>query len=307
LNFEAFNYDKFDMNHTVSMQIGFENEKNIKAGAVTATICLLLFLLFFYLQWTLPQIPIPVTGEGIEVNLGNSETGLGNIAPTIPGSPSVTEDIIKSNPASSKPQPSNTKIEAYENGDEAINNTAKITPKAENKPSTLIKPTSKPSQNPIASKPVEPKPKALFKGGSSTTTSGNESDSYNGIKNQGIAGGKGDQGNPNGNPNSDSYKGNGGTGTAGNGVSIRSGLDGRRITRLPSFEDEFNENAKVAIDITVDQTGNVIEASVNPKGTTTTNQNIRNIALKKAKTLKLNAGNESEQVGTLVFSFKLRG
>jgi hypothetical protein len=266
-----------------------------------------LFLLFFYLQWTLPQIPIPVSGEGIEVNLGNSETGSGDIAPTIPGSPSLTEDIVKTNPATSKPTSSNLKINADENGDEPINSTEKISPKTENKPATPTKPTVKPSLTPVAAKPVVLKPKALFKGGTSTTTSGNESDSYNGIKNQGIAGGKGDQGNPNGNPNSDSYKGNGGSGTAGNGVTIRSGLDGRRITKLPSFEDDFNENAKVAIDITVDQTGNVIAASVNPKGTTTTNQNIRNIALKKARTLKLNAGNESEQVGTLVFSFKLRG
>ncbi len=295
------------MNHSVTMQIGFEREKNMKAGAITAAICFLLFLIFFYLQWTLPQIPIPLAGEGIEVNLGNSETGLGDIAPTIPGSPSPTEEAVKSVPATSKPQPSNTKIIADENGDEPINNTEKIVPKAENKPTPITKPTLKPSPNPVAVKPVEPKPKALFKGGTSTNSSGNDGDSYNGIKNQGIAGGKGDQGNPNGNPNSDSYKGNGGSGTSGNGVSIRSGLDGRRITRLPSFEDDFNENAKVAIDITVDQSGNVIAASVNPKGTTTTNQNIRNIALKKARTLKLNAGNESEQVGTLVFSFKLRG
>jgi hypothetical protein len=289
LDFVAFINDKFEMNHSISMQIGFEREKNMKAGAITASICIALFLLFFYLQWTLPQIPIPVSGEGIEVNLGNSETGSGDIAPTIPGSPS------------------NLKINADENGDEPINSTEKISPKTENKPATPTKPTVKPSLTPVAAKPVVLKPKALFKGGTSTTTSGNESDSYNGIKNQGIAGGKGDQGNPNGNPNSDSYKGNGGSGTAGNGVTIRSGLDGRRITKLPSFEDDFNENAKVAIDITVDQTGNVIAASVNPKGTTTTNQNIRNIALKKARTLKLNAGNESEQVGTLVFSFKLRG
>ena len=295
------------MNHSVSMQIGFEREKNIKAGAITATICLLLFLLFFYLQWTLPQIPVPISGEGIEVNLGNSETGLGDIAPSILGSPSPTEDAVKNIPATSKPQTSNIKINADENGDEAVNNADKISAKAENKPSTPIKPTIKPSPNPVALKPVILKPKALFKGGTSTTTSGNESDSYNGIKNQGIAGGKGDQGNPNGNPNSDSYKGNAGSGNAGNGVSIRSGLDGRRITHLPSFEDDFNENAKVAIDITVDQLGNVISASVNPKGTTTTNPSIRNIALKKAKTLKLNAGSESEQVGTLVFSFKLRG
>jgi hypothetical protein len=307
LDFEAFINDKFEMNHSVTMQIGFEREKNMKAGAITASICIALFLLFFYLQWTLPQIPIPLTGEGIEVNLGNSETGLGDIAPTIPGNPSKTEDAVKTSPPTSKPQTSNTKINADENGDELINNAEKITPKTENKPAIPVKPTIKPSPNPVAAKPVEPKPKALFKGGTSTTTSGNQGDSYNGIKNQGIAGGKGDQGNPNGNPNSDSYKGNGGNGTAGNGVTIRSGLDGRRITRLPSFEDDFNENAKVAIDITVDQSGNVIAASVNPKGTTTTNQNIRNIALKKAKTLKLNAGNDSEQVGTLVFSFKLRG
>lgn len=295
------------MNHSMTMQINFEREKNSKAAAITIVACLLLFLLFFYLQWTLPQIPQPILGEGIEVNLGNSETGLGDIAPTIPGSPSLKEDEVKTSPATSKPQASDTKISADENGDEPINETHKINPKPENKPPTVLKPTLKPSINPIAAKPIEPKPKALFKGGTSTTTSGNESDSYNGIKNQGIAGGKGDQGNPNGNPNSDSYKGNGGTGNAGNGVSIRSGLDGRRITRLPSFEDDFNENAKVAVDITVDQSGNVIAASVNPKGTTTTNQNIRNIALKKAKSLKLNAGNETEQYGVLVFSFKLRG
>lgn len=294
------------MNYSASMQIGFEREKNYKAGAITATVCFLLFLLFFYLQWTLPLIPLPATGEGIEVNLGNSETGIGDVAPTIPGSPSVKEDDSKTNPITSKPDQTNTKINADENGDEAVNNTERAKPKVETKAAPEAKPTNKPVTNTTASKPL-PKPKAVYKGGTSTTSSGNESDSYNGVKNQGIAGGKGDQGNPNGNPNSDSYKGNASSGTAGNGVTIRSGLDGRRINKYPTFEDEFNENAKVAIDITVDQSGNVIAASVNPKGTTTTNQNIRNIALKKARTLKLNPGTEPEQVGTLVFSFKLHG
>lgn len=294
------------MNYSASMQIGFEREKNYKAGAITATICFLLFLLFFYLQWTLPIIPLPATGEGIEVNLGNSETGIGDVAPTIPGSPSDKEEDSKTNPITSKPDQTNTKVNADENGDEAVNNTEHAKPKVETKAAPEAKPTTKPVTNTTASKPV-PKPKAVYKGGTSTNSSGNESDSYNGVKNQGVAGGKGDQGNPNGNPNSDSYKGNASSGTAGNGVSIRSGLDGRRITKLPSFEDEFNENAKVAIDITVDQSGNVISASVNPKGTTTTNQNIRKIALQKARTLKLNPGSEAEQVGTIVFSFKLHG
>jgi len=75
---------------------------------------------------------------------------------------------------------------------------------------------------------------------------------------------------------------------------------------LDFFEDDFNENAKVAVDITVNQSGAVIAASINPKGTTTTNTSIRNIAIQKAKTLKLNAADASEQTGTLIFDFKLR-
>jgi hypothetical protein len=95
LIFWELNNDTFEMSQYVSMQFGFEREKNIKAGAITAVICVLLFFLFFSLQWTLPQIPIPISGEGIEVNLGNSETGSGNIAPQIPGEPSVAADTKK--------------------------------------------------------------------------------------------------------------------------------------------------------------------------------------------------------------------
>ena len=297
------------MNNARTMQLSFEKEKNIKASIITLLICLLMFLSFFFLQWTLPQIPIPATGEGIEVNLGNSEAGLGNIAPEIPGAPSPTQDQTNPSPPPSN-QPVNTKeIQADETGDEAVNLAKKNTPKPVEKTTVESKPTLKKTETVATPVPAPPKPKALFKGGTSTNSSGNNADSYNGVKNQGIAGGKGDQGNPNGNPNSDSYQGNAASGNAGvgNGVSIRSGLDGRRITKLPSFEDDFNENAKVAVNITVDQNGNVLAASINPKGTTTTNQTIRNIALKKAKTLKLNAGKDAEQEGTLVFSFKLRG
>ncbi|MES2332927.1 MAG: hypothetical protein V4539_25185 [Bacteroidota bacterium] len=293
------------------MAASFEREKNMKASAYTAAICALLFLLFFFMQWQLPQIPVPEFGEGIEVNLGNSETGLGDVAPQIPGEPSANEDVKSAPPKTAQQASDQPKI----NTDESADGEAPAITKA-------VKPAKKPivappvkakKDNPVVSNPTPtpPKPKAVFKGGTSTTTSGNRADSYNGVKNQGIAGGKGDQGNPNGNPNSDSYKGNAASGNAGNGgtggVSIRSGLDGRRITKLPSFEDDFNENAKVAVDITVDKEGNVTLAVVNQRGTTTTNQSIRNIALRKARGLKLNSGTAEEQTGTLVFNFKLRG
>ncbi len=294
------------------MQVSFEREKNIKASAITVAVCLLLFLFFFFLQWTLPQIPQPNFGEGIEVNLGNSETGSGNVAPQVPGEPSATEESKSAPPKSAQPdhQPN---INADENADADAPVINKTIAKTATRPLIHPTPTIRKSTNTATTNPTPapPKPKAVFKGGTSTTSSGNRADSYNGVRDQGIAGGKGDQGNPNGNPNSDSYKGNAASGNAGSGgtggVSIRSGLDGRRITKLPSFEDDFNENAKVAVDITVDRTGNVTQAMVNVRGTTTTNQNIRNIAIRKARSLKLNAGDAEEQTGTLVFSFKLRG
>lgn len=293
------------------MTLDFEREKNIKASLITVAICGALFLLFFMLQWSLPQIPQPDFGEGIEVNLGNSETGLGDIAPQIPGSPSETQD--DNTPAQSTPTTNQPNITGDENEAEdapVVNKTINkpvTKPISENKPA-ITKPTNNTVSTPT---PPAPKPKAVFQGGTSTTTSGNSADSYNGVKNQGIAGGKGDQGNPNGNPNSDSYKGNAASGNGGaggtNGVRIRNGLDGRKFRFIPSFEDDFNEPAVVAVDITVDKSGNVTLAVVNPRGTTTTNQNIRNIALRKARSLKMNAGNADEQTGTLVFSFKLKG
>jgi len=153
---------------------------------------------------------------------------------------------------------------------------------------------------------IAPKPKALLKNGNSKDVpNGNHQDSYNGINNQGIAGGKGDQGKINGNINSDSYTGNGGNGSGG-AVRIKSGLVGRKFTKYPTFEDEFNENAKVAVDIIVNAEGKITSALVNPKGTTTTNLAIKNIALKKALLLKMNSSEATEQVGTIVFEFKLK-
>ena len=301
------------MTNFQSMSATFEREKNIRASLYTLGICVLLFLLFFFLQWTLPVIPPPELGEGIEVNLGNSETGSGAIAPQIPGDPSLAEDKKISPPESNTPASSQPKI----NTDEYADGDAPAINKTKSKPSSkpLIHPVTvvkKKIVEPVTTPAlVEAKPKAVFKGGTSTTSSGNRADSYNGVQNQGIAGGKGDQGNPNGNPSSDSYKGNAASGNGGSGgnsgVSIRSGLNGRKITHYPSFEDDFNENAKVAVDITVDNGGNVTQAIVNQKGTTTTNKNILAIALRKARSLKLNTAEASEQSGTLVFNFKLHG
>lgn len=277
----------------------FEQQKNLKASVYTASIAAVIFLMFMFISWQVPQLPPPVTSEGIEVNLGNSDFGMGNVEPQIPGTP--TNEVQETQPSSPPSAPQEVNNEnVNENGDEAINNITKPNVPKPNTPKTAVTPT----KTSIPTNPAPPKPKAIFGGATTKGTGGNNADSYNGIKNQGIAGGNGNQGNPNGNPNSDSYKGNASAGKS--GVSIKSGLDGRRLVKLPSFEDDFNDDAKVAVDISVDMNGKVTSALVNPRGTTTTNAGIRKIAINKATQLKFNAAS-TEQTGTIVFNFKISG
>ena len=82
-------------------------------------------------------------------------------------------------------------------------------------------------------------------------------------------------------------------------------MQGRRISSTPSFTDEFNENAKVAVDIHVDAAGNVISAEYQAHGSTTSDATLKEIALKKAHQVKFNSGTD-ESVGTIVFNFRLK-
>jgi hypothetical protein len=150
--------------------------------------------------------------------------------------------------------------------------------------------------------PAPPHPKAVYKGG--TGTGGNDQDAFNKSQNEGVAGGQGDQGKPNGDPNSKSYTGNGGTGHS--GAAIVRGLQGRSFT-LPSFQGDFNENAKVAVDLKVDRNGHVVGASYQPRGSTVSDgSSFADRAIELAHELKFNTGNVDEQTGTIVFSFKVR-
>ncbi len=87
-------------------------------------------------------------------------------------------------------------------------------------------------------------------------------------------------------------------------MSISRGLGGRHIANNISFTDDFNQNAKVAVDVHVDGNGNVSDATYNTRGSTTSDDNLKAIATRKAKLVKFNANGE-ESVGTLVFNFRI--
>ena len=66
------------MNYVIS-DIQAERDKNLKALGITTLTCAAVFLFFFLVSWTLPQMPQPLQDEGIEVNLGNSDFGHGDL------------------------------------------------------------------------------------------------------------------------------------------------------------------------------------------------------------------------------------
>ena len=288
----------------------FESKKNARAAAYT-TLCVgILALLFFIVSWTTPPAKEVNQDEGLEVNLGDSETGIGEIQPLLPDPPALAVEEKSTPPQPSKTVVAEKEIETNDNDKEAPA-IISIKPKAKIPPSPITTPIQQPVASPVVeAKPIEtppaPKPKILYKGATNNGKGGNNADSYQPSNGQGVTSGKGDQGKPNGDPNSDSYTGNGGNGNG--GISVTGPLRGRKINKYPSFEDDFNENAKIAIDITVDNRGNVITTNFQQKGSTTANSVMKSIALQKARQLKFSANEtgSSEQIGTVTFVFRIK-
>ena len=225
--------------------------------AVHALIVLVLFLMAF-------RTPLPLPGEeGVEVDLGMMDQGMGNIQPEKPAIPMAAQP---------QQQPSQSKEEIVtQNDDEA--------------PSLEKPKNTKPKQE----KPAEePKPtvnqRALFKGSNNPQAGGSE----------GITGQPGDQGKPNGLAGVRQYEGNGGKG---NGTGYD--LGGRGAKSLHRPNDDFSEEGIVVVDIWVDRQGKVTRAEVATKGTTVINNDMRQKAVQAAlrSTFAADSNAPEEQIG----------
>lgn len=293
-----------------------ESDKNVRAGTLTGLVCGTLLFLALVISWTPPLPAEPPVDTGMEVNLGDGDLGTGEEAPLspLPPGPSADDTEVKAPKVPDAPADPPRQVETDDNDREAPEVVApKPDRKADPKPKPVTppkeapRPTPRPRQQPVDLPRPDPapKPKILYRGGGSDPRGGNESDSWNDSKGQGVKGGRGDQGRPGGDPDADNYKGDGG---GRSGISIQKGLAGRRITRFPSFEDEFNENAKVAVDIRVDAEGRVTSAVFQPRGSTTNDASMRTIAVNKALQLRFNGqpGGPENDLGTIIFNFRVR-
>jgi len=288
------------MSTTIYMTDLEERQKRVKAALITLGVAGALLLLAILLRWNLPTVPLPVQEEYIEINIGSGDEGFGSDQPLLPGDPAPAQQVAYTPPQTT---PSNTDdardIDNSDNSPDAVVVNKPVNPKpnatkidAENK---TVK--TKPAAEPVAATPAPPKPKAVLGrtvGG--TGNGGNGADSYERGGSEGIAGGTGDQGRPGGSPNGRDY-----TGTPKN--------FGVRVLNIPaqSFEDDFNQNAKIAVEVTADANGKVTSAVITPKNSSgTATSEMRNTALRLARQLKLGTS-DGGQKGIVVFDFKVRG
>lgn len=283
------------------MSAAFERQKNIQASAITAAIAAILLFIFIWVKLTIPQEEKPPTDEVMEVNLGSGDQGMGTDQPLLPGDPAPAQ------------QTSYTPPQPVQSREEAVKDVADDNEKSNEAPPVIKPAISKPDAPRInaESKTVTtknthpqpvitqapPRPKAVLGrtiGGNGN--GGNGADSYKPGGNEGIAGGNGDQGRPGGDPNGKNY-----TGAPRN--------FGVRVLSIPNqaFEDDFNQNAKIAMDIVVNDDGKVVSATYQPKGSTgTATDKMKDIARRRAFELKFPTA-EGGQRGTVIFNFKVRG
>jgi outer membrane biosynthesis protein TonB len=285
------------------MSATFEAEKNKKAFAYTIVICGTLLLLAFLISWPILQPPIPIAQELLEINLGNNEEGIGEIQPLIKGEMAPPQEVSPPAASNESPKPEETKeIKPDENAEVNAAPVAKtekkiLKKKIEIKPEKKV--VKKIKNTPIIAppSPKPAKPKLTYNGPGSGKGNGSTED--NGYQFQGNKpGGKGDAGDPSGKP--DSYGNSPGGKT---GVSVTKGVRPLNMRDL-RFEDDFNENAIVFLDIKYSASGNFI-SSVIAKGTTTSKSSIIGIAKRKAAELKFPTSVDGG-ISTVVFNFKIQ-
>lgn len=277
-----------------------EIEHKKQSFVITATLFSLLFLLFFLLKYNAqPKIEALEGGGGgeIEVNFGNAELGSGENFESM--------EIAQPTPKSAEK--------------EQVVKEELITSESDND-APAVASVKKPKEAIV--KPVEiAKPKPSKSTTDALSNLLNSSNSKGGDGDDNVAGNKGKI---NGNIKASGYNGGGGTGDGygpgkgpgsgpGNGIGNGGGSGGgymlgnRKVLSKPTPNYVCNEVGSVVVQITVDQSGNVIDAKPGVKGTT----NAAKCLLEESKNAALKTKWQSDnnapdkQIGKIIYVFKL--
>lgn len=274
------------------MQYGRQEENNYpKAFAISTLVMGGLLALSFFIIASRAMPPEEVGTGGIIVNYGTSVVGMGDDYMSV-DEPSAAPDANKTPPDKVITEPTPSKTPSSEATDKSI-----VTQDAEEAPEIVSKEKSK-TTNPSVSAPAKESKPAV-----------NQNALYKGKKNDGA--GKGDgtgnepgnQGDKDGDPLSPNY-GEGGSGNGG----VRLSLANRRFLSTPQIDDKGQSSGKIAVEIRVDKTGEVIFARAGAKGTTLSDLSLWRKCEAAVLGAKLNQLESAPdvQIGVVMFNFKVR-
>ncbi len=288
------------------MTIQPEIKYRYQSAAITAGIAVLLFLLLYFIPYSIGKIGKQEEEMGMLVNLGDSPDGSGDVQPL-----SDAEKTEQSNAHATAS--SATQLPDAVNTQDHEDAASVETPKKSNPTTKPIK--KKPIDNP---KPDPEKVEAdrIAKEMAANKVKAEETrnklrgllNRSNNSKSEGNGQGVGDKGVPDGDPNGKVYSGeNTGLGDAGSGPSFKGKISKRVRRHIPTISDNSKEEGKVAISISVDENGNVISANYSEKGSTTSSSYLKGLALKAARDIKFSPKQDAEEEsGTVIFNFRNR-
>ncbi len=301
-------------------------------GSVIFHSIVLVLLIFFGLK-TIPQ-----QEEGILVNLGNVQTGLGNIEPpksstqptpsqpessTPPPTPKEkstpkTEETVKTQDYDEAPEIKSAEQKKKEEEDRLkkqqeeqerkiqAEKERKEREEAEKKAKEIADAKRKAEQERLRKEEEErqkreEQQRIADEARNKVGSAFGKSNSNS--TSEGDAGGSGNQGYVTGDPNSKNRTGSG-LGNSGSGFD----LTGRSlIGSLPQPSYSIQEEGVVVVQVTVDKYGKVVSAEYQLKGSTTQNSTLKKAAIEAAKKAKFNSDPNASafQKGTITYHFVL--
>ncbi len=277
------------------------SEKNNRSKGIVGTIGVHLLALLAILYFAL-STPLPLPGEeGVEVNLGSSDQGMGHVQELSP--PPVEQPPPQLPPPQSDPEPEPEEDlitqdiedtpaieeEDVEEKDEEKQDEEVITPEENPVPEEVVEDVvEEPEPQP---EPPKVNQRALYKGNTDTNGDGS---------NQGITGQPGDQGKPDGTPDATSYEG---SGKGDHGIGYDLGGRGALTLVRPTYTSE--EVGTVRIKVYVDRTGQVKRAEFEMQGSNNSNQGLVDEAIKAALQSKFKGDPNapSTQIGYITYNF----
>ncbi len=120
-------------------------------------------------------------------------------------------------------------------------------------------------------------------------------------KGKGKTGTDGNQGDPNGDPDASNLEGI----STGSG-KVGGGLGNRGVKYEPTIKDQSQKTGRVVVKVCVDRNGDVVSADYTQRGSTTTDGDLKKLAIASAKRFKFTTSTIDKQCGTITIDFKLK-